>query len=880
MPHLYKLKCVLSLLLFLPLGLVAQQTKSPELQKQLAQKLAPHLHHLRYSNGPASYRIRIQNRQALDAWLQQQQLHLQVRPVRGQENVLLVSGISPQQLQQLLTSPAVLYVDKPNRVAREELELKDADFVANNIYAAQGLFPQLRGEGMAVSVKENAFNPDDLDLKGRVLTPESIGSARSVHATTMATIIAGAGNSGPNGKGVTTQSKIAYSDFAELYPDDSQLLLKQGVSVQNHSYGVGVENYYGLEAQAYDQQAYRQPQLLHVFSSGNSGDQAETTGTYANLSGIANLTGQFKMSKNTLSVGALEPNGEVGLRSSRGPAYDGRVKPELVAHGKGGTSEAAAVVSGIALLVQQAYREKHGTLPPAALVKAALINSADDAGRPGVDFESGFGNADALGAIRSITEERFLLGTVKQSEEKTFRLSIPAGVHLLKATLVWHDPEAEPNAERALIHDLDLTLHNEATGYTWKPWVLSTYPHPDSLRLPARRGADRLNNVEQVTLSLPAAGSYTLRIKGHRVPQGPQQFSLVYAYERGTEWLYPTTGATLLPGQPNRITWQGPLQAATGQLDYRLSGSKVWHPITDRLDLTRTDFEWQAPDTVAMAQLRLTIGGMETVSEEFMLAPPLQLQVGLHCEEQTILHWPQLPNVQQYQVYYLGATHLEPLQIVSDTLVILDNSKFRGQNNYVAVAPILQGQTAPTSRAIPIDSSAASGCYILSFLPRKLVTDTVELDLELSTLHQLASISLERLQKGAFKTISTLSPVLQLSHRLTDPQPGIGRNVYRVKVSTTDGRAFYSQEEHVIYASGGYLQVYPNPVAAGQPFFVAVNEEEVQVQLYDQLGRLVRETREIGALKEVQTTGLTKGLYILRLQTAKGTVATGKVRVF
>jgi hypothetical protein len=33
------------------------------------------------------------------------------------------------------------------------------------------------------------------------------------------------------------------------------------------------------------------------FSSGNEGEQADATGTYANLAGFANLTGQFKVSK-------------------------------------------------------------------------------------------------------------------------------------------------------------------------------------------------------------------------------------------------------------------------------------------------------------------------------------------------------------------------------------------------------------------------------------------------------------------------------------------------------------------------------------------------------------------------------------------------------
>ncbi|WP_083919476.1 S8 family serine peptidase [Pontibacter roseus] len=863
------------LLFLLPLGLEAQQAP---LQKQHAQKLAPHLHQIK-NRTAASYRVQVQDKDAFRSWLQQQQLNLGIKNVTSDGRILLVSGLNPKQLRLLLTSPAVLYVDKPNRVAKEELELKDADYVANNIYAAQARNPQLKGQGMAVSVKESPFNPTDLDLKGRVMAPETFGSTTSQHATTMATLVAGAGNSGPNGRGVTQEAKIAYSDFAELYPDDSQQLLGKGISVQNHSYGVSVENYYGLESQAYDRSSYQHPQLLHIFSSGNSGDKAETTGTYANIPAMANLTGQFKTSKNTMSVGALEPNGQVGVRSSRGPAYDGRVKPELVAHGTGGTSEAAAVVSGIALLVQQAYKEKHnGQLPPASLVKAALINSSEDVGRPGVDFETGYGNADALGAIRTIQESRFIVDALAQGQEKTIQLTVPAGVQLLKTTLVWHDPEAAPNAEKALLHDLDLTLHSTASSHTWRPWVLSTFPHPDSLRLPARRGTDRLNNVEHITLNTPAAGTYTLRVKGHTIPQGPQTFSLVYEYERGVEWLYPTVGTTLLAGELNRITWQGTPPTGKGRLEYRLAGEQVWHSIASDLDLASSSFQWEAPDTVAMAQLRLSVGGVHTLSDEFLLARQLQLRVGFNCAEQVLLHWPKLPNTENYRLYYLGDTRLQPLLTTADTLAVLDKSALPGSADFVAVVPVVQGLEAQYSPSIPFGQTGV-GCYITSFLPRQLVMDTVELDLELGTRFQLASITLERQEQGVFKPIETLASVTQLRHQFTDPLPSSGRNLYRVKVTTTEGKVFYSQEEEVIFAGAGYMRVYPNPVAAGQPFHVAVGSDEAQIQLYDQLGRLVLETIEIGVLKEVQTSGLTRGLYIIRLKTDTGSKVMGKVLV-
>lgn len=864
------------LCLLLASGLQAQQADT-NLPKQLVRKLAPHLHDSRHATSPTSYRVQVKDKQAFYTWLQEHKLDLQVSEVAGQEKTFLISGIRPSQLSMLAASPVVRYVDKPNRKAVEELELKDTDFVTNNIYAAQAAFPTLTGQGMAVSVKENPFNPADIDLQGRVLAPQSFGGNHSMHATTMATIMAGAGNSGPGGKGVTWKSAIAYSDFAELYPDKSLELLQQGVTVQNHSYGVGVENYYGLESQAYDRETHQHPELLHIFSSGNSGDQAEKTGTYANLAGIANLTGQFKTSKNTLAVGALEPNGTVGIRSSGGPAYDGRIKPEVVAHGVGGTSEAAAVVSGIALLVQQAYKEKYGHVPPASLVKAAIINSAEDVGRPGPDFESGFGNADALGAIRSIAEQRFVHGSVVQGETQNFQIAIPAGVQLLKATIVWHEPEAEPNAETALLHDLDLSLHQNATGYTWLPWVLSTFPHPDSLRKPARRGHDRLNNVEQITLQTPPAGSYTLKVTGSQVGQGPQTFSLVYEYERGMEWLYPIANATLVAGQPNRVAWQGAPASGAGRLEYRVAGEKTWHLVTDQLNLSQhTSYTWEAPETAALAQLRLVTAQGEALSSQFMLVPPLALQVGFNCEEQVMLHWPKMPAAEQYQLSYLGSTHLESLLTTFDTLAVLDKRLLA--NGYVAIAPVIAGMQAQHSRSIAFNASTA-GCYITSFLPQQLVMDTVKLDLQLSTLYQLATVTLERMEQGEFRPVQTLSPITQLQHRFIDDRPHKGMNVYRVKVSTAGDRTFYSRPEEVIHTRPDDMQVYPNPVAAGQPFFVAVSGDKVQVQLYDQLGRLVLETSQTGILKEIRTQGLTRGLYIVRLQTETGSHLLGKVLV-
>ncbi len=868
------LPCLLTLALTISLwfcGIPSWAQQSATYKIGQSKLVAPGLMQQVNKSGQQAVRVQVKNKARFLAWLDAQKYSGSIG--FSSERIITLSNISPELLQQLATCPEVSYIDKPTRRATVEAELKDADFAVNKVYAAWGAYPQLNGESMAVSLKEASFDPQDIDLKGRVL--HDVAAGQDPHATTMATIIAGAGNSGPKGKGVASHAKIASSDFVNLMPDNSQQLLSQGIYLQNHSYGVGLENYYGLESEAYDTEVYQHPTLLHIFSSGNSGDKGDAVGNYAGLTGFANLTGQFKTTKNTLSVGALDMDGTVGVKSSKGPAYDGRIKPELVAHGIGGTSEAAAEVSGIALLAQQAYKNLHDNLPPASLVKAALINSADDVGRPNVDFGAGFGNTDALGAIRTITENRFIVGTLTDKNTQRHTITVPQGARKLKVTLVWHEAAAAPEATQALINDLDLTLATP-TGQLLKPWVLSHYPHPDSLTLPAKRRTDRLNNIEQVTLDLPAAGSYELQVYGFSVPQGPQNYSIAYEFETAPEWTYPVAGTTLQAGQTNRIYWQNVPAGQNAKLEYKLSTDTEWQLIAENTDLEKTYFDWNTPDVISKAKLRLTNGSETITSGEFILSKQLKLQVGYSCGETTLLHWPALPHVEQYQLYQVGATHLEPLFIVSDTLALLNSSQ--SMSGFITMAPIIQGSTAQVTESINYKNSS-TGCYIRSFIPQQFIDDNIQLQLELGTLYQLASVTLERQVKGNYTDVQTIDPVTELAYTLTDPTPALGRNLYRVKVTTTSGQVYYSHTEEMLYADKNFVQAYPNPVAAGEMLSVAVASETAIIRVYDQLGKLVYQAEEFGMIKEVPTANLHKGLYILRVETESGNHLAGKVLV-
>ncbi|MEY2902931.1 MAG: hypothetical protein RLY89_2037, partial [Bacteroidota bacterium] len=341
-----------------------------------------------------------------------------------------------------------------------ERELTGFDLSTNKVNLVHKIWPQLNGKGSTISIKEELMDTTDIDFKGRYLKAASAAKILQTHATTMTTIVGGAGNTYYTGKGVAWGANISSSDFNNLLPDNLFELQQLKVAIQNHSYGVGLENYYGNDAAAYDTQLNQDSTLLHVFSAGNLGDKSPITGVYQGIAGFSNLSGSFKMAKNILTVGATDSFYRVIPISSKGPSFDGRVKPEIVALGEDGSSGAAAIVSGICLLIRDAFIQYHPSkkAPSSAMIKAVLINSADDIDRPGTDYNAGFGSANAWRSIKTLKDGQTIQGNVLANQTNQHLIQIPSNAINLKVTICWIDPAAPANSAKTLINNLDLEI--------------------------------------------------------------------------------------------------------------------------------------------------------------------------------------------------------------------------------------------------------------------------------------------------------------------------------------------------------------------------------------------------------------------------------------
>ncbi|MCU0445168.1 MAG: S8 family serine peptidase [Microscillaceae bacterium] len=823
-----------------------------------------------------SQNLRLKLNQSLEfeQWLIKYLPQLKITQKSAIHSIVLLENVNFEALQKLQNCPFVDFIDVANRQAYEERENDLRGFQVNRVSALKYAYPQLTGAGMGVSIKENPFDKNDIDFKGRIVNFANFPDNNTTHATTMASLIAGGGNSSPLAQGVAWQAQLFTASFANLLPDNGANLLNQGVSVQNHSYGVNaIENYYGIETEAYDRECRLNPTLLHIFASGNSGTLTSQTGLYAGVAGFANLTAQFKMSKNTLSIGEISQNDIIKPLSSRGPAYDGRVKPELVAYGGAGSSESSALASGIAILVQQAYKLKFNALPPAALVKSALINSAKDLGRPEIDFEYGYGKINALGAVQILDNEQFIQASIAKNQIKTYTIQVPSHTRKLKITLVWHDSEAQVNASQALVNDLDLSLFEPISQQTWLPWVLNSYPHVDSLKKNAVRKIDRLNNIEQITVDLPPAGAYQVSIKAFDLKSDNQAFSLTYQFDnQAFRWLYPQASDYVeyneILNTTLKLEWEAPPIAGT--LQYRYSNQNTWQSLAQFNDLSVGQLAWQIPDTLALVQFRLLSANDEVISQSIPITQKYNPKVGFNCAQDLMLWWNKVPQAEQYQVYRLGEKYLESFVSTVDTFLIIN--KLQENSQHFAVASRLNDRWIFWNTVNY--TQQGTDCYLRNLLVREIIQDTITLDLVLGTTYRLSKVALQSKQNGIFQTIQQITNPSNRFIVLQDSRPQPGINYYRVELTDNQGLKIYSSEAFAYYLPKDEFLLAPNPVRLGEDMTLLDEEEQIEnVEIINSFGKIVgSEVLGFGSFKYLTTSQLSSGVHFLRFVTKSGKV--------
>lgn len=541
------------------------------------------------------------------------------------------------------------------------------------------------GAGVNVLVRDDGQAGPHIDFKGRLFNKTENDDAVD-HADQVGGVVGGAGNLNPQFRGMATGANIYFIDYTPDFQDETlPHFFNDNVTITNTSYSNGCNLGYTLAAQTVDQQIFNHPTLLHVFSAGNSGTE---NCNYGAGSGWGNITGGHKVAKNAITVASVDANLELSYFSSKGPASDGRLKPEIAGLGSsvnmpisnnsynnsGGTSYSAPAIAGCLAQLTQAYKAfNNGAQPSSALLKTALLNTATDIGNTGPDYKFGWGQIDAYGALQLLESKRWLEDQAEQGKISTHNLTIPAGVRQARIMIYWADPPADVNAAKALINDLDLTVV-APDGTVMLPWKLNPTPNAAILNSPAGKGRDSLNNAEQVVINDPAAGNYSIKINGFEVPLGPQPYLIAWEYltdEIKLTW--PNGGESLVPGETARLQWDALGTTPGFTLRYSTDNAKTWIPINIVTGEKRF-YNWIVPNIIS-SQVRLSIlrsNKQDTTDYPLSIAPvPTGIKVEKVCPDSMTVSWKRVNDTLSYDVYLLGAKYMELGGTTSDTTFTL-----------------------------------------------------------------------------------------------------------------------------------------------------------------------------------------------------------------
>ncbi len=557
------------------------------------------------------------------------------------------------------------------------------------------------GAGFGLSYADDGPIGPHIDFQGRLIQVQSTSSSGDTdHADATAGAGAAAGNLDPALKsGASGATVVSY--YISGYPQIQNAITNQTTYksyVTSTSYGQGTPgesgcNVYNSFANTIDAQVYANPKLFHVFSAGNSGG-----GTCIGVTNYGSITGGYKLGKNVITVGNVDVNDRLASSSSRGPSVDGRIKPDVCAIGTSvyttlpnnkttsisGTSFSCPATAAVATQLYHAYSDLNaGQIPEMALIKAAMMNTADDLGNPGPDFFFGWGRLNAWRAYLTLKNKNFIKSSVSRIDSiKTIPLSIPAGVKQVKVMLYWTDPAGAPNTSKALVNDLDLTIKNTETGQIFLPWVLNTSLNVDSMRQNATRGNDRVNNVEQVIIdaaSLPALGttSLELSIKAFSLPTDNQSFYLVYEFNKQEVTVtYPNGGESIAANATENIRWEAHGTEGYFGVDFSNDGGITWRPIAATVPGDLRALRWTAPDEAtgkACVRVRQILDNtiVSDVSDDLFTVSRLttNLAVKYICNDSTYLGFDTVPGAKAYQICRLGAKYMDSIKTTSVNFV-------------------------------------------------------------------------------------------------------------------------------------------------------------------------------------------------------------------
>lgn len=609
--------------------------------------------------------------------------------------------VKKSEIMNFVAQPFVCSAELMDDIPQPENNVGRTSHRSNNVATDYSGGRKYNGAGVQVMLQDDGLIGPHIDFTGRI-GGQFISTNPGDHGDHCGGTILGGGNKDPLTRGMAWGADIfvyqaapSYQGFDSINADYG----KYGIRIISTSYSDGCNAGYTTRAQQLDMQNLAMPELIHVFSAGNNG---ASNCSYGAGAGWGNVTGGHKHSKNSIAVANLDYIDIRNSSSSRGPAHDGRLKPEISAVGTNvystqsnnnyvqmtGTSMSCPAIAGVFAQLYDAYKTfNSNNNPPSALIKAIIMNTADDIGNPGPDFSHGYGRVNGLKAVQTIEQTKYLSGSISNSGTNTHNITVPAGVRKMKVMTYWHDYQAAVSASVALVNNIN-TYITTPSAATVNPLILDYTPNATNLNSPAVQGVDIRNNHEQVTIDYPTAGNHVLTINGASIPMGPQTYYVTWIFEMdGYTLTYPIGGEGFVPGTIETIRWDALETAGNQTLEYSTNNGSTWTNISTAVPGASRFYNWTVPSALSgQCLVRISRGAYSAQSDtSFSIIPlPTNLNVVWACPDSVRLTWNAAAGATSYDIFKLGTMYMDSVGTSTTTSFVVPNA-FSTVTNWFSV---------------------------------------------------------------------------------------------------------------------------------------------------------------------------------------------------
>jgi len=629
----------------------------------------------------------------------------------GSYKVIIASGA----VKEMAAWYGVRYISPVTKMVPLDLQSRPA--VKGNLAVASPLYGgyDLLGDSITVGVGDNTSGIYHADMQDRVtnFNPAAI----THHGVFVNGIVGSAAIIDPLSEGQAPHVNLVDFLFDLILPATGAMYHDYNMTITNNSYTVieGDCDYsgtYDAYSVLLDTLEIQYPYVQHVFAAGNDG----LLNCSPYLPGFATVGGGYQPAKNDIVVGSMTDQLVQANDESRGPVKDGRLKPELIAVGYGvyseiantdyeisaGTSFASPQVAGGLAALTQRYKQLHsGAQPRADLLKTVLLDACMDLGNPGPDYSYGFGAMDVDRSLKILDNNQYRTGDINNADSQLVTLNIPANTAQVKVMLYWNDVPASPSSATQLINDLDVVV-KDPSAERHLPLVLDATPA--NVNNNATEQEDHLNNVEQVTINSPAAGVYTIVVKGHSIPYGPQHYVLAYdIIPKTMELTFPLGGEQLSNTDSLRVFWNDIPDGNPFSVLFSPDNGGSWLTVANSIP-ANVHYCSFVPAGYNNGQCLVRVhrnGTAETsTSQPFAITAQTVVQLAAsQCPGYMNVHWSPVPDATAYQVMKKIGAYMQVVDTATDTTYSFGGLPLTDMT-YVAVRPIVNGTPGYRSKAL------------------------------------------------------------------------------------------------------------------------------------------------------------------------------------